>query len=135
MSLEGYSNCEWFLVTSPSQYVAHVQINRPTKFNAFHEPMWLELNQIFNKLSLDSNVRTIVFSGAGEKAFTTGLDVQAASQNGGILGGGGGENPLDIARQAVLIRRHVEEFQSCISSLERCEKRRFLQVDCTGSNC
>ncbi|KFX91333.1 hypothetical protein O988_07793 [Pseudogymnoascus sp. VKM F-3808] len=119
MSIEGYTNFKWFLVTSPSEYVAHVQTNRPAKFNAFHEPMWLELNQIFNKLSVDSNVRAVVFSGAGEKAFTTGLDVQAASQ-GGILGGG--ENKLDIARQSVQIRRHVEEFQSCITSLEKCEK-------------
>jgi delta(3,5)-delta(2,4)-dienoyl-CoA isomerase len=123
MSIEGYTNFKWFLVTSPSEYVAHVQTNRPAKFNAFHEPMWLELNQIFNKLSLDSNVRAVVFSGAGEKAFTTGLDVQAASQ-GGILGGG--ENKLDIARQSVQIRRHVEEFQSCITSLEKCEKRRLF---------
>lgn len=122
MSLQGYSDFKWFLVTSPAEYVAHVQTNRPKKFNAFHEPMWLELNQIFNKLSVDSNVRAVVFSGAGDKAFTTGLDVQAASQ-GGILGGG--ENKLDIARQSVQIRRHVEEFQNCITSLEKCEKRRF----------
>lgn len=123
MSLEGYSNFKWFLVTSPAEYVAHVQTNRPAKFNAYHEPMWLELKQIFNKLSIDSNVRAVVFSGAGDKAFTTGLDVQAASQ-GGILGGG--ENKLDIARQSVQIRRHVEEFQNCISALEKCEKRRFF---------
>ena len=60
MSLQGYSDFKWFLVTSPAEYVAHVQTNRPKKFNAFHEPMWLELNQIFNKLSVDSNVRAVV---------------------------------------------------------------------------
>ncbi|KFY04748.1 hypothetical protein V491_09266 [Pseudogymnoascus sp. VKM F-3775] len=121
MSIEGYTEFKWFLVTSPAEYVAHVQTNRPNKFNAYHEPMWLELNQIFNKLSSDPNVRAVVFSGAGDKAFTTGLDVQAASQ-GGILGSGAGENKLDIARQSVNIRRHVQEFQDCISSIEKCEK-------------
>lgn len=125
MSIEGYTEFKWFLVTSPAEYVAHVQTNRPNKFNAYHEPMWLELNQIFNKLSSDPNVRAVVFSGAGDKAFTTGLDVQAASQ-GGILGSGAGENKLDIARQSVNIRRHVQEFQDCISSIEKCEKRRFF---------
>ncbi|OBT70271.1 hypothetical protein VE03_00007 [Pseudogymnoascus sp. 23342-1-I1] len=119
MSIEGYTDFKWFLITSPAEYVAHVQTNRPAKFNAYHEPMWLELNQIFNKLSVDPNVRAVVFSGAGDKAFTTGLDVQAASQ-GGILGSG--QSNLDVARQSVQIRRHVEEFQNCITSLEKCEK-------------
>ncbi|KFY13647.1 hypothetical protein V492_03122 [Pseudogymnoascus sp. VKM F-4246] len=119
MSIEGYTNFKWFLVTSPSEYVAHVQTNRPSKFNAYHEPMWLELKQIFDKLSTDSNVRAVIFSGAGEKAFTTGLDVQAASQ-GGPLSGEGSE--IDIARQSVKLRRHVEEFQDCITAIEKCEK-------------
>lgn len=82
--------------------------------------MWIELGQIFNKLSHDSDVRAVVFTAAGDKAFSAGLDVQAASQ-GGILGGG--ENPQDIARQGVSIRRHVQEFQDCVSAIENCEKR------------
>ncbi|KFY45564.1 hypothetical protein V494_00889 [Pseudogymnoascus sp. VKM F-4513 (FW-928)] len=118
MSIEGYTNFKWFLVTSPGEYVAHVQTNRPSKFNAYHEAMWLELKQIFDKLSTDSNVRAVIFSGAGEKAFTTGLDVQAASE--GMLSGGGSE--IDIARQSVKLRRHVEEFQDCITAIEKCEK-------------
>jgi hypothetical protein len=41
--------------------------------------MWLNLSALFNALSVDPNVRAIVFSGAG-RAFTAGLDVQAASE-------------------------------------------------------
>ena len=119
---QGYTTYKWFNVTSPAEHVTHVETNRAAKYNAFHEPMWLELGQIFNKLSHDSEVRAVVFSGAGEKAFTAGLDVQAASQ-GGILGGN--ENKKDIARQAVDIRRHVDEFQECISAIEKCEKRKL----------
>ena len=125
MSRAGYSHFKWFNITSPSKDVTHVEINRPAKYNAFHEPMWLELGQIFNKLSFDSDVRAIVFSGAGAKAFTAGLDVQAASQ-GGILGEN--EGGLDIARQAVAIRRHVAEFQDCITAIEKCEKRKFSKT-------
>ena len=99
-----------------------VETNRAAKYNAYHEPMWLELGQIFNKLSHDSDVRAVVFTAAGDKAFTAGLDVQAASQ-GGILGGQ--ESKMDIARQAVAIRRHVQEFQDCVSAIEKCEKRTF----------
>ncbi len=122
MSREGYSHFKHFLVTSPSPDVTHVQINRANKLNSFYEPMWIEFGQIFDKLSYDSDVRAIVLSGAGEKAFSAGLDVQFASEA-GFTGNNSGEK--DIARIAVGFRRHVEQFQKCIASVERCEKRRF----------
>jgi len=116
-SKDGYTTFQHYIITSPSPAVVHVQINRPSKMNAFHEPMWLELGQIFDKLSHDSDVRAVVLSGAGDKAFTAGLDVQAASE-GDIMG----KEARDVARKAVGIRRHVDEFQKCVGSLERCEK-------------
>jgi len=117
MSLEEYSMFKYFLVTFPVPDVAHVQINRPSKLNAFYEPMWLEMERVFHRLSQDPDVRAVVLSGAGDRAFTTGLDVQAASE-GGALGTEGG----DVARIARGLRRHIDEFQRSISSIERCEK-------------
>ncbi|KAK3899039.1 ClpP/crotonase-like domain-containing protein [Staphylotrichum tortipilum] len=114
----GYTSYKYFLVTTPSPLVAHVEINRPEKLNAFHEAMWLELGAIFRRLSTDPDVRAVVLSGAGERAFTAGLDVTAAASNEGILGG---EN-VDPARKAAKLRRHIEEFQGSISEVERCEK-------------
>ncbi|EON68528.1 hypothetical protein W97_07786 [Coniosporium apollinis CBS 100218] len=110
---------KYFNVTFPQEHVAHVEINRPEKLNAFVEEMWLNLGQIFNKLSHDPDVRCVVLSGAGDRAFTAGLDVQAASQ-GSILGASG--TKLDVARTATGIRRHIFEFQSCITAIEKCEK-------------
>ena len=80
--------------------------------------MWLELRKVFEALSIDPHVRSIVFSGSGDKAFTTGLDVQAAAQSFVLFGGA----DRDGARRAMGIRRHVVEFQDCISSIENCEK-------------
>ncbi|KAF3390564.1 hypothetical protein F1880_009414 [Penicillium rolfsii] len=110
---------KYFTVKFPAEspYVAHVEINRPDKMNAFFEAMWLEMRQVFTQLSEDSSVRAIVLSGAGEKAFTAGLDVKAASE--GALSG---DSNLDPARKAVHLRRHILEFQDCISAVERCEK-------------
>ncbi|KAI1140453.1 ClpP/crotonase [Hypoxylon sp. FL0543] len=116
--LRGYSDFKHFLVSSPSEYVAHVEINRPSKLNAFTEEMWIELGRVFAKLSHDPDVRAVVFSAAGDRAFTAGLDVQAASQ-GGLVGDNGG---LDGARQATKTRRQIVEFQDCISQIEKCEK-------------
>ena len=82
--------------------------------------MWLELRDVFTRLSRDSSVRVICLSAVGQKAFTTGLDVQAATKSGML-----GEAPSsqDIAHRAIQLRRHVETFQDCVSSIEQCEKR------------
>lgn len=80
--------------------------------------MWIELGHIFKQLSTDPSVRSIVLSGAGDKAFTAGLDVKAASQ--GLLSDNSSD--LDSARKAVHLRREIASFQECVSSLEKCEK-------------
>ena len=80
--------------------------------------MWLELRQVFEALSVDSSVRCVVLSGSGEKAFTTGLDIEAASQS-GVLSN---SDQRDGARKATVARRHITEFQRCISAVEQCEK-------------
>ena len=119
--LAAYQQYEHFRVTAAGEHVAHVEINRPAKLNAFYEDMWLEFARVFDQLSSDSEVRAVVLSGAGDRAFTAGLDVQAASQNTTLMGGEG----ADAARKAAGIRRHIGEFQDSISAMERCEKREF----------
>lgn len=118
--LAGYSAYKHFLVTSPGPFVAHVEINRPSKLNAFLESMWLEMRQVFRQLSTDPDVRVVVLSGAGDRAFTAGLDVQAASQSSNLQAGG----DLDPGRKATKLRRYIEDFQDCITAVEKCEKRR-----------
>jgi delta(3,5)-delta(2,4)-dienoyl-CoA isomerase len=120
--LLAYAHYEHYLITTPAPFVAHVEINRPAKLNAFHEAMWLELRSVFRQLSCDIDVRAVVLSGAGDRAFTAGLDVTAASE-GGLLSG---EEGLDGARMAARLRRHIAEFQECVAAVERCEKRRLL---------
>ncbi|KAM0485278.1 hypothetical protein ACHAPE_001293 [Trichoderma viride] len=115
--LAAYSAYKFFTITGPKPFVAHVQIQRPEKLNAFSEPMWLEFGRIFRQLSEDVDVRAVVLSGAGDRAFTAGLDVQSASQD-SVLNADGN----DPARKAKKIRAHIEEFQSSIGALEKCEK-------------
>ena len=81
--------------------------------------MWLEMRQIFEQLSTDPCVRAIVLSGAGPRAFTAGLDVRAAAE--GTLSDAG-KRGGDTSRIAAKLRRHVTEFQQCVTSIERCEK-------------
>ncbi|KAI4614303.1 putative secondary metabolism biosynthetic enzyme [Alternaria ethzedia] len=110
---------EFFNVSFPAECVAHVEINRPEKLNAFKEVMWLNLSTIFRQLSHDPSVRAVLLTGAGDRAFTAGLDVQAASENGALSSS---PDTLDSARKANALRRHILEFQSCITDIEKCEK-------------
>ncbi len=80
--------------------------------------MWLEMREVFGFLSTSPDVRAIVLSGKGDRAFTTGLDVVHAAQTPVLKP----DSHLDGARQAQIARRHIFEFQDCISAIERCEK-------------
>ncbi|KAG2164135.1 ClpP/crotonase [Aureobasidium pullulans] len=111
-------NYEYFNVTFPREYVAQVEINRPQKMNAFNETMWKGIGQIFERLSHDQDVRCVVLTSAGDRAFSAGLDVQSASET-GVLSGNDG---LDAARVAQRLRHHIDEFQASISQIEKCEK-------------
>lgn len=72
MASTKFGSYHFFNLTAPTQYVVHVEINRPQKLNAFYGPMWVELKDIFAKLSVDPEVRCILLSGAGDRAFTAG---------------------------------------------------------------
>lgn len=63
---------QFFNVTFPAEYVAHVEINRPQKLNAIIDPMWPEMRSVFDSLSLNPDVRVVLLSGAGDRAFTAG---------------------------------------------------------------
>lgn len=119
MALQNY-NYTHFAVSSPAPFVAHVEINRAAKLNTFTRDMWLEYGSLFARLSHDSDVRAVVLSGAGDRAFCAGLDVKAAA-GGELLGG----EESDVGRSATRVRRSVEEFQGGISKMEACEKREF----------
>lgn len=54
--------------------VAIVTMNRPDVHNAFNQKMQLELRHVWQSLRRNDDVRAAVWTGAGDKAFCTGLD-------------------------------------------------------------
>lgn len=79
--------------------------------------MWKEYDQIFSLLSSEPSTRAVVLTGAGDRAFTAGLDLLQNT----VLGQ---QDELDPGRKAWGFRRHIEEFQDCIGRSEKCEKRK-----------
>jgi len=54
--------------------VAWVTLNRPDVHNAFNAQMQRELHDLWRGLRRNDNVRVVVLTGAGDKAFCTGID-------------------------------------------------------------
>jgi enoyl-CoA hydratase/carnithine racemase len=54
--------------------VGWVTLNRPDVYNAFDATMRRELSELWQRLRTDDDVRCVVLTGAGEKAFCTGID-------------------------------------------------------------
>ena len=56
--------------------IATITLNRPDVLNAMNEPMRRELTRCFGDLAVDDDVRAIVVTGAGERAFSAGADIR-----------------------------------------------------------
>ncbi|MCX4609784.1 enoyl-CoA hydratase/isomerase family protein [Streptomyces mirabilis] len=54
--------------------VAVLTLDRPEKLNAIDEALASELSAAWRALRFDDSVRAVVLTGAGERAFSTGLD-------------------------------------------------------------
>lgn len=65
------------VLTDKDTGVAVVTLDRPERLNAVDLAMRDELRQIWRELRFDDSVRAVVLTGAGERAFCTGLDRSA----------------------------------------------------------
>jgi enoyl-CoA hydratase/carnithine racemase len=62
------------LIYEERQGVARVTLNRPERLNAFNSLMQRELRSLWQGLRRHDDVRCVVLTGAGDKAFCTGID-------------------------------------------------------------
>lgn len=86
-------------------HVARITINRPEKYNAFDAETCEELIGAFRRAGADRDVRVVVLTGTGDKAFCTGGD-----QSGGHEAGYGGRGVIGLP---------IEELQSAIRDCDR----------------
>jgi enoyl-CoA hydratase len=83
-------------------HLAVVTINRPQKLNALDDATIAELDGCIAELSGDDRVGAIVLTGAGEKAFVAGADIQGLSRQ-GVLDG------RENSRRGQALTRRIEE--------------------------
>ena len=93
------------LLLDVSGGVALLKVNRPKALNALNADTLNELDQAFVALTADREVRVIIVTGTGEKAFVAGADIAAMVDKTAM-------EARDLARLA----------QGVLNRIERCPK-------------
>lgn len=64
-----------FLLTELSDGIFTITINRPEKLNALNRALIDELNDVFTTVYNNDEIRGVIITGAGSKAFVAGADI------------------------------------------------------------
>ena len=65
-----------FIKTKVEKLVGYLKIDRPESLNAMNNQVLDELTMKVDELILDSDIRVIILSGTGDKAFIAGADIK-----------------------------------------------------------
>ena len=83
--------------------IAVVFIDRQEKLNALNADVIRELGQVFEDLRSDDQVRGVILTGAGEKAFVAGADIGELAQMNSVSG-------VQVSRDGQTVFGQIERF-------------------------
>lgn len=107
----------WTPTSDPNVVV--VVLDRVRKRNAISTVMWKEIGRVFSTLgTIGDDCRAVVLTGAGTKAFTSGIDV--TDQGFGLSDTNAEEESLDVARRGLRFYPQIIEMQQCFTAVEEC---------------
>jgi enoyl-CoA hydratase len=66
--------------------IAYVTVNRPKVLNALNMETMEELRKVFHQIKNDSEVRVVILTGSGEKAFVAGADIAELAKHDAVSG-------------------------------------------------
>jgi enoyl-CoA hydratase len=90
------------IIDKPIDGVALVTLNRPDAMNALSKALRSALHDALTTLEADPDTRVIVLTGAGERAFTAGLDLKELSSDPLGMGAANAIEPAANPARAVL---------------------------------
>lgn len=61
--------------TDLENYIFTITINRPDKLNALNRTVLDELDKVIDSVYTDDNIKAVIITGSGEKAFVAGADI------------------------------------------------------------
>ncbi|MBP1766789.1 MAG: 3-hydroxybutyryl-CoA dehydratase [Candidatus Aminicenantes bacterium] len=91
------------LLTKKSDGIGWITINRPDKLNAMNVETIGELKAAFAEFETDADVRAVILTGSGEKAFVAGADISEFVQLNAEMG-------RQFSRQGQVLTRSIEHF-------------------------
>jgi len=91
------------LLTKKSDGIGWITINRPDKLNAMNVETIGELKAAFAEFETDADVRAVILTGSGEKAFVAGADISEFVQLNAEMG-------RQFSRQGQAMTRSIEHF-------------------------
>jgi len=68
------------LLTNLSDGIYTITINRPDKLNALNQEVLRSLNQELDTIYADNNIKSVIITGSGPKAFVAGADISEFNQ-------------------------------------------------------
>jgi enoyl-CoA hydratase len=74
------------LLFEVNEKIARITFNRPNVLNALNRKTMDELGDCLKKVRADDDIRVLVLTGAGEKAFIAGADINELSQQTPVVG-------------------------------------------------
>lgn len=63
------------IIYDVKDHIARITVNRPTVLNALNNATIAELGSAFEQIASDDDIRALIITGAGEKAFVAGADI------------------------------------------------------------
>ena len=63
------------IITGVDGAIGRIVFNQPEKRNAVSLEMWIAVDEALDRYAADDNVRVVILSGAGGKAFVSGADI------------------------------------------------------------
>ncbi|MBO6576809.1 MAG: crotonase/enoyl-CoA hydratase family protein [Rhodothermales bacterium] len=102
------------IAVSESDGIAHIELNRPEKANAFNGTMWQDLRRAFEWLH-ESSARVGVLSGRG-KHFSAGIDLALLGRLQAEVEG------LPAEGRVRKLLAFILDLQHCVGAIEACHK-------------
>ena len=83
------------LLLAKEDGIGIITVNRPQVLNALNTEVFIELDEMFTEIEHDSEIRVVIITGAGDRAFIAGVDIMEMKD----------KNSVDIQRFIVTARQ------------------------------
>ncbi|KAI0809004.1 ClpP/crotonase-like domain-containing protein [Irpex lacteus] len=111
MTTRAHLSGKFIQVSSPALNVLLVELAKKP-LNTFSTDFWEEFGLVFDKISLEPDVRAVILASALPKLFSAGIEFTGLQ--------GISEFSKDGARRGLQTHHHIKRFQHAISAPERC---------------